>query len=67
MQLGRRIKKYIEKKGITLTSVSEKTHISKVVLNESLIGCRELSVEEYARICRALDVKMEYFIEEAIL
>lgn len=56
------IKDYITKKGITQSFICNKTGISAPKLSMSLSGKRELSIEEYALICGALEVDTNCFV-----
>ncbi len=56
------IKEYMAKKGITQSFICNKTGISAPKLSMSLNCKRELSVVEYALICGALEVDINYFI-----
>ena len=63
MDVGIRIRDYLETKGIKQTWLSEKTHIAMPKLNLSLSGKRKLSFDEYQTICWALGVGVSTFME----
>lgn len=58
---GSDIKKYIEKKGIKQTFVSEKTGIPAPILNMMLNDKRKIEVNEYMKICDAIGAPLEQF------
>lgn len=66
MDEGKKIKKYIEERGISQACISRKTNINPVKLNMALNGNRRLSLEEYALICGALKVDTNRFLKPRI-
>lgn len=58
---GLTIKQYLEERGIKQAYISEKTGISKVALNQILNDNRRMEVNEYATICMALNLPLDYF------
>lgn len=63
MEVGKKIKKYLEENGISQAFLSEKTGIEKVKLNLALNGNRRLTFPEYELICWALGVNTDKFLE----
>jgi transcriptional regulator with XRE-family HTH domain len=63
MDVGIRIKNFIDAKGMTQTFLSAKSDIPVVKLNLILNGKRRLSLEEYIKLCWALDVSVGTFLE----
>lgn len=63
--LGKRIKAYLDEKGIKYTYLSEKTGLSMNILSPLLNGKREVKATEYFLICTALCVPLETFAEQA--
>lgn len=63
MCVGQRIKNYLDSNGITQTFVAEQSGIPIQKLNLSLNGNRKLEVSEYERICGALSVGVDKFLE----
>lgn len=59
--LGRRIKAYMDEKGIKYSFVAEKINMPMNVLSPILNGKRKIEAEEYFKICRALDVPLDKF------
>lgn len=62
MDIGFRIRDYMESHGIKQTWLSEKAHIPMPKLNLSLSGKRKLTFEEYQTICWALGVGVDTFL-----
>lgn len=63
MEVGLKIKGYLDDKGISQAHISRETGIAPVKLNLALNGKRRLTFEEYAAICCALSVNTDYFLE----
>ena len=57
------IKSYLDEKGISQMSICKKCGITPAKLSQSLRGNRQLTLEEYARICGALDVNIDMFLK----
>lgn len=63
MEVGIKIKKYLEENGISQAYMSRVTQIDSVKLNLSLNGNRKLTFDEYSIICGALKLNTDYFIK----
>lgn len=63
MDVGLKIKKYLEDNGISQTFLSRKTGISLPKVNLALNGNRRLTFEEYESICWALNVNTDKFLQ----
>lgn len=63
MDVGTKIKSYLDKRGITQAFVSSRSGIPPAKLNLALNGKRKLSLTEYESICWTLGVGVETFIE----
>ena len=63
MTAGTRIKEHLQQRGITQTFLSKRAGIPMVKLNQTLNGNRRLSLDEYERICWALEVPASTFLE----
>ena len=63
MEVGLKIKKYLEENGISQVYISRKTNIPSVKLNLSLNGKRRLTFDEYAAICGTLNVNTDKFLK----
>ena len=64
MTIGERIKDYADSKGIKNKFLAENAGVSDSKMSKILQGKMNVSVIEYYAICKALDVPMEYFMEE---
>ena len=56
---------YLEKSGITLVSLSEKTGLTCHRIGYALKGKRKFSIDEYVKICTALELPYDYFLAQA--
>lgn len=65
--LGNIIKDYLDERGIKYSFVSQKTAIPMNVLSPSLNEKREIKAEEYFKICEALEVPLEQFVNKSRL
>lgn len=63
MEVGEKIKRYIEEKGISQTYISRKTGIALPKLNLALNGNRRLTFPEYEVICWVLEVNTDKFLQ----
>lgn len=63
MDVGIKIKTYLESNGISQAFISYKTGIPVPKLNLALNGKRKLSLDEYAVICWALGLGVGTFLE----
>lgn len=63
MEVGEKIKTYIEEKGISQTYISRKTGIALPKLNLALNGNRRLTFPEYEVICWVLEVNTDKFLQ----
>lgn len=59
--IGQAILKYLKEKGITQTSIAERTGMGISTLNAILHGNRRIEVEEYFKICKVLEVSFDTF------
>ena len=62
MDVGIKIKKFIDERNISQIWLSQKTNISPPKLNLSLSGRRRMTFNEYQVICWALGVGVEEFM-----
>ena len=63
MEVGLKIKSFLQAHGIKQKHISNVTGITTAKLNQSLNGHRRLSFEEYVAICNALNVSVTEFLE----
>lgn len=59
--IKQRIASYVEEKGIKQIYISQCTGLSPQAISLLLRGERNLDVEEYAKLCDALDVPYDFF------
>lgn len=62
--VGIKIKEYLDQNGIKYSFVAEKANMAPPVMSLVLAGTRDVKVLEYYRICKALQVPFEKFIDE---
>lgn len=58
------IAKYLEDNGIKQNYLATKINMSTVTLNTILNGKRKIDIEEYAKICDALNVTYDLFLTQ---
>lgn len=63
MEVGLKIKRYLEDNGISQAYISRVTKIDTVKLNLALNGNRRFTFDEYALICGVLKVNTDYFLK----
>ena len=59
--IAERIKAYVDEKGIKQVAIAAAADMSPVALSATLNGNRTLTAEEFAKICKFLDVPCERF------
>ncbi len=59
--ISKEIAKYIRDHGIKQKYICQKTGLTKYIISCAFRGKRKLSVEEYQKICEALNLPYEYF------
>ena len=62
--VGKRIKEYLISNGIKQSFVAEKTGLSTMVISDICNKDRRIDCMEYYKICKALNVPLETFLEE---
>lgn len=66
MEVGLRIGNYLKERGIKQAFLVQKTGLSAGAVSDICTGTRKgVDALEYYKICKALGVSMETFIEEA--
>lgn len=63
MEVGLKLKKYLEANGITQAHISRETGIDPIKLNLALNGKRRLTFYEYSMICGALELNTDVFLK----
>lgn len=61
---GKKIKEYLNNKGISQTFVANKIGMPINILNAALNGNRKILAEEYFLICQALEVPLDTFVND---
>ena len=57
------IAKYLEENGIKQNHLASKIDMSPVTFNTIINGSRKIDIEEYVKICNALGVSYEFFLQ----
>ncbi len=63
--IAKAIREYMKENGIKQSFICDKTGMTRHSISSALKGERKLSIEEYARICKALNVPYNYFFEKS--
>jgi DNA-binding helix-turn-helix protein len=63
MKITTAIANYIDEKGIKQNFLAKKTDLSCDAMSNMLNGKRKLEVDEYAKICEALNVSFDFFYD----
>lgn len=63
MKISKAIANYLKAKEIKQTFLVKETDLSCEAVSNVLNGKRKLGVEEYAKICEALDVSFDFFYD----
>lgn len=63
MKITNAIAKYLDEREIKQTFLVKKTTLTRDAVSNVLNGKRKLEVEEYAEICKALDVSFDFFYD----
>ena len=62
--MGEKIKAYLDSHGIKQTFLAEQTGLTISVISDICLRGRKVEVSEYYRICKALDVPLDYFFKD---
>lgn len=62
--IWQKVREYIEEKGFKQAAIARKASMTRQALSDSLNGKRQISADEYVRICDALDVSTNFFTQE---
>lgn len=63
LEVGLKIKRYLNMNGISQAFLSRKTDIKISKINLALNGNRRLTFDEYVKICGALKLNTDYFLK----
>lgn len=66
MEVGAKIKSYLEENGISQAFVCRKTGIPRAKMNLALNGNRKMTFDEYEMVCWALNVNTDKFLEPRV-
>lgn len=61
--VGERIKKYLQENGIKQTFLAEKTGLTNSQISDICVRDRKIDCVEYYKICKALNLPLEYFMD----
>lgn len=64
MDIGRRIKFFREKKGITVNKLANLSGISQSYLRDIELGNKQPTVEYLSYVCEALEISLERFFSD---
>ncbi len=64
MSIRGNVAKYIRDNGIKQVKIAEKTGIDEMKISQIVNEKRRLEADEFVLICKALDKKPEFFIDE---
>ena len=62
--IGAKIKEYLTEHGIKQSYLAEKVGLTNSAMSDICINDRKIECQEYYKICRALNVPYDYFMEE---
>ena len=62
MNISAKIKAYIKTTGRTQAYLCKQTNLSQTAMSLTLGGKRRLRLDEYCAICKALEVKPDFFL-----
>lgn len=62
--VGARIKNYLADNGIKQNFLAEKTGLSPNAISDICIHDRKIDCVEYYKICKALNLPLEYFLTD---
>ncbi len=61
--MGEKIRAYLESHGIKRQYLAEQTGLSYSVITDICMKGRKVEVSEYHKICKALELSLDYFFE----
>lgn len=62
--IGAKIKEYLNENGIKQSFLAERTGLTPSQVSDICIHDRKIDCIEYYKICRALNVELEYFLKD---
>ncbi|MDD9147858.1 helix-turn-helix transcriptional regulator [Sporolactobacillus sp. CQH2019] len=67
MKINHRIRQYIESKGLKFGYVADLSSIDDSKFSRMMLGKQGIKVDEYEKICKALNLSTSYFFDEVFL
>lgn len=64
--IGNEIKNYLSEKGIKQTFLAERTGLTNSQISDICIHDRKVDCIEYYRICKALELPLNYFLDKVV-
>lgn len=65
MVVAENIRSYLKEKGIMFAAVADKAGMRKDSFTNCMNGKRKITVDEYIRICNALEVPLDTFCNQS--
>lgn len=62
--IGSKIKSYLQERGIKQTFLAEKTGMTNSIISDICNNDRKVECVEYYKICKALNLPLEYFFND---
>lgn len=62
--IGAKIKEYLSENGIKQSFLAERTGLTPSQVSDICIHDRKIDCIEYYKICKALNVELEYFLKD---
>ena len=62
--IGARIKNYLNENGIKQTFLAQKSGLTDSIISDICIHDRKIDCIEYYRICKALNLPLDYFLRD---
>lgn len=62
--IGAKIKSYLQERGIKQTFLAEKTGMTNSIISDICNNDRKVECVEYFKICKALNLPLEYFFND---
>lgn len=62
--IGKKIKEYLNEKGLKQRYLAQQTGLSDSAVSDICNNDRKIDCIEYYKICRALDVPLDYFMQD---
>ncbi len=63
--MAEKIKQYLKENGISVRFLARKSGLNFRVIYDIFNAGRKITIEEYAAICKALNLNLDYFFEDS--